>query len=245
VLYFCYSFFFLLSCFFFRGSFRFFFLFYRCFWSFSVIFPAFFFIFPAFIAFVEYFLLFFTVFRCFFAFLRVFFRVFQVISGASPSAMAPMPCCARATLASGLAGKSRHSRDSAGVRGFSAVAVAAGSGSGLSSGSGWVAVARADAACHCGHFEWRQVGNRGFFCRGFCRVFFCVGEAGKSRHSRDSAGVRGFSAVAVAAVAVRVAVAGWQWRQRMRRVIAVILSGGKLVIGGFLSGVLSSFFLRW
>jgi hypothetical protein len=29
------------------------------------------------------------------------------------------------------------------------------SGSGLTSGSGWVAVARLDPPCHCGHFEWR------------------------------------------------------------------------------------------
>jgi hypothetical protein len=29
------------------------------------------------------------------------------------------------------------------------------SGSGLPSGSGWVAVARQDPPCHCGHFEWR------------------------------------------------------------------------------------------
>jgi hypothetical protein len=39
------------------------------------------------------------------------------------------------------------------------------------------------------------------------------------------------------AVVVRVAVAGWQWHGRMRRVIAVILSGGKLKNRAFFIGV--------
>jgi hypothetical protein len=86
------------------------------------------------------------------------------------------------------------------------VRLGSGSGSGTVGGSGYLRVCYSDGVCHCEHFDRWQVDNR---CLAVWQWLFCV------------------------AVAPAVAGGSGDKQIRIRRVTAVVLSGGKLTIGAF------------